>query len=281
MNNGQEDDRDRYLYGDDVKPPQPTALLTGGKKFGSLKAMISVLSVAALVLFIVVIARVNSGYVIENTVINGESPYTEEEINALLETYFADRGSRSYFYLNVEELTERVMREMPYIKTLTIEKKSPDTLIFNVTGEAAEAYVEFLGSWYLLNSEMKVLARSDGEPSRSSLIKLDIDVPGEISVGSKIVFPENSRMDAETYARIYSALLSSDIRKRVQYIDVRNKFDLNMVLHGGVDVKVGSVKDIEEKLSTLSRWLGDNPEEIRSTLNIDISVLKKIYISYD
>ena len=128
---------------------------------------------------------------------------------------------------------------------------------------------------------MKVLECTELEPIRPRLIKLDIELPSQIEVGKTLVFPEGGSMDAETYSRIYSAMLSSGVRERVKSLDAKNKFDLNMKLYSGVDVKIGSVKDIEEKLSTLSVWLEENPDEIRSTLNLDISILKKIFVSYD
>ena len=281
MNNGQEDNRDIYLYGDDGKSAEPTPILTGKKKFGSAKTISAILITVAIALLIIIFVLVNNGYVVKNIVLNGESPYSEEKINELLNGYFSERGNRSYFYINTDELSEMMKKELPYIKELKIEKKAPDTLIITVEGESAEAYIEYLGEYYLLNADMKVLEKASHEPIRTRLIKLDIDLPKEIIVGSQMVFPEASRMDPETYVRIYTALSDSGLRERVQYLDIRNKFDLYMRTKEGIDVKIGSVKDIEEKFSTLSKWLSDNPGEIKSTLNIDISVLKKIYISYD
>lgn len=281
MNNDRDDNRDRYLYGDDEKVPEPTPKLMGKKKFGSAKVISTVLISVALVLLGIIISLVSNGYVIKNTIINGESPYTEEEINTLLSAYFEERGSKSYFYINTEELTEMIKQEMPYIKTLTVKKKAPDTIILEVEGETAESYIEYLGSYYLLNADMKVLERTEQRPLRTKLIELDMEIPAEIKVGSVIVFAQDSRMDAESYARIYTALDSSGIRDLTAYLDVRNKFDISLRMHSGTDVKIGSVKDIEEKLSTLAKWIEENPDEMRSTLNIDVSVLKKIYISYD
>lgn len=281
MNNrGNEDNRDRFIYGDTADEGTPTVLIN--KKEKNIEKTVAILLVAvALVLLAVIIFLINKGYVIKNTIIYGESAYSEESIRELFSRYCEEIGSNSYFYIETGALEKKITDELPYVKSVKIEKKAPDTLIFTIEGEVAQAYIEHLGSYYLLNSDMKVLEKLDSEPIRPRLIRLDIELPLEISVGSVMLFPEDGSMDAETYARIYSALESSGVRERVEFLNVRNKFDLSMILHGGVDVKIGSVKDIEEKLKTLNTWLEDNPDEIRSTLNLDISILKKIHVSYD
>lgn len=281
MNNGQEDNRDIYLYGDDGNSSEPPPILTGKKKFGSAKTISLVLIGIALVLLVIIFALINNGYVIKNIILSGESPYDEDRIYILLDAYFEERGNRSYFYINTEEIEEKIKKELPYIKEIKLEKKAPDTILIFVEGETAESYIEFLGDYYLLNGDMKVLEKMDNEPLRTRLIRLEIDLPSEISVGSQILFPEDSRMDAESFVRIYSALVDSGIRERVASLNAKNKFDLTMRTREGIDVNIGSVKDIEEKLNTLTRWLNENPDEIKSNLNIDISVLKKLSISYD
>ena len=281
MNNGQEDNRDIYLYGDDGNSSEPPPILTGKKKFGSAKTISLVLIGIALVLLVIIFALINNGYVIKNIILSGESPYDEDRIYILLDAYFEERGNRSYFYINTEEIEEKIKKELPYIKEIKLEKKAPDTILIFVEGETAESYIEFLGNYYLLNGDMKVLEKMDNEPLRTRLIRLEIDLPSEISVGSQILFPEDSRMDAESFVRIYSALVDSGIRERVASLNAKNKFDLTMRTREGIDVNIGSVKDIEEKLNTLTRWLNENPDEIKSNLNIDISVLKKLSISYD
>ena len=282
MNNkGQEDNRDRFIYGDDEQSADSAPVLIGKKKRGSEKIISLVLGVVSLVLIVVIITLINKGYMIKNTVILGESPYSEESIKVLTEKYYNEKGSRSYFSVQISELERILKNEMPYIKNVSVEKKAPDTIIITLEGESAEAYITHLGSYYLLNADMKVLERTELEPIRPRLIKLDITLPSQIEVGKQIIFPEDGSMDAETYKRIYSALTDSGIRERVAYLDIKNKFELKFKMHGGTDVKIGSVKDIEEKLNTLALWIKDNPDEIRSNLNLDISILKKISVSYD
>lgn len=281
MNGGMNDDRDRYLYGEDEKAPEPSGNLGRRNNLTSARVISIILVAVALILLCVMIALVSSRYVIKNTVINGESPYTEEDIRAILDEYFEERGSTSYFYIDVDELSEKIKSRMPYVKSIQIEKKAPDTLIFTLSGESAEAYIEYMGRYYLLNADMKVLEALSSKPARERLIEFYVDLPSEIVIGSTIAFSDDSRMDAESYTRIYKALEDSGLREVCGTLDAMNKFDLSMKLVSGVDVKIGSIKDIEEKLTTLERWLSDNPDLIDPTLNLDISILKKISMSYD
>lgn len=281
MNGGMNDDRDQYLYGDDERSPEPSGNLGKRNNLTSARVISVMLVVIALILLCVMIALVSSRYVIKNTLINGESPYSEEEIRSVLEEYFEERGSTSYFYIDVDELSEKIKSKMPYVKSIEIEKKAPDTLIFTLTGESAEAYIEYMGKYYLLNADMKVLGSLANEPARESLIELYIDLPSEIVIGSTIAFSDESRMDAESYTRIYKALEDAGLREMCKSLDAMNKFDLSMKLSSGVDVKIGSIKDIEEKLTTLSKWISDNEDLLEPTLNLDISILKKISMSYD
>ncbi len=280
--NNNEDMGTRFLYGEGGSGgEEPRNEGGGGKKNLSLKVLYTVLIIVSLVLLLIIAALINNGYTVKNVIVKGESPYSVERIQEVLYSYLDDKGGKLYFYVNVDELEKKYTDEMPYIKSVTVEKHSPDTVVINIEGENAECYVEYLGKYYLLNSEMKVLEVSSGEPERVQLMKIDIDTPKEISLGKIIIFPEKAGMDPETFSRIYAALSNSGIRDYSAYLDVKNKFDINIKFISGADVKVGSVKDVEEKLATLAKWLSDNPNENTPKLNVDISILKKITVSYD
>ncbi len=237
--------------------------------------------VIIMTLVCVIVVMVNKGYVIKNVIWEGSSVYSEEELQSVIDEYCYEKGTRSYFYVNADELSEYFLKRMPYIKEISIKKQLPDTLTISMKGEEGIGFFSFGTSFYIINSEMKVLQKTESRPLKDSLMEIEIASLKQINVGEKIVFDENARMDPETFSRIYRAMMSSTVGGRIGYMDAKNQFELSMKFSSGVDVYIGSVKDVEEKFQSLYKWIGENPKEMRADLNIDISVRTRVSLSYD
>ncbi len=232
-------------------------------------------------ILIAIVSMINSGYTVKNIIVNGSSPYSEEDIRGLVQEYCKEKNSLSFFRVNADELEKMYYEKMPYLKKADVEKKYPDTVVVTIEGESAEYIFEAHGKYYVLNREMKVLEEIAGIPEDTGLVVLSFGTPKEITLGKKIVFEENNLMDEESFLKLNQALQDAGMESDVKSIKADNKFELSMVLRSGVDVYIGSIKDVGEKIRGLKKWLDENPDEISDNLNADISILKKIVISRD
>ena len=95
------------------------------------------------------------------------------------------------------------------------------------------------------------------------------------------MFEEGIAADAEAFRKLYKAIADNSLRYDVVSIRAESKFELAMTLRSGTDVKIGAVKDVEDKISGLKKWMDDNPSMLGPKVNIDITIIKKISITYD
>ena len=237
--------------------------------------------VLIMTLVCVIVVMINKGYVIKNVIWEGSSVYSEEELQSVIDAYCEEKGTRSFFYVSADELSEYFLKQMPYIKEITVNKQLPDTLMISMKGEEGIGYFSFGSSFYIINSDMKILQKTESRPLKDSLMEIELTSLKAINVGERVVFAENARMDSDTFSRIYRAMMKGSVGGRIALLDAKNQFELSMKFSSGVDVYIGSVKDVEEKFTTLYKWISENPKEMRSDLNIDISVRTRVSLSYD
>ncbi len=277
-------DNNSFIYGENNISRENPAVRDGGENNHNPKSrtiLAIILSIAIVILVFVIFSLVNSGYTVKNIIVNGSSPYTRDELVALVDSYCEEKNTRSFFSVNAKELAEKFHKTMPYIRSIEIEKKFPDTVVLNIEGEEAEYIFSAHKSYYVLNSDLKVLEILEGVPENTGLVVVSFPTPKEVSLGKVIVFEEDSLMDAESFLKLSTALKKTNLRADVKILGAENKFELRMTLRSGIDVYMGSIKDIEEKISGMKKWLDENPDEISDKLNMDISILKKIVITRD
>lgn len=278
------DENNSLSYRNASHPPadDPAAVNSGDEKPKKpYKIPGIILTVLVVVLAAVIFFIVDKSYTVSNIIINGSSPYQLEQLDALARDYCKSKNAGSYFYVDERELEEKYYEAFPYLKSVTVEKSRPDTVIVNVEGEEAQAYFYLIDSYYIVNDSTKVLERVTEKPVSPTLIELKISTPKEIVLGKTLVFEEGIAADAEAFRKLYKAIADNSLRYDVVSIRAESKFELAMTLRSGTDVKIGSVKDVEDKISGLKKWMDDNPSMLGPKVNIDITIIKKISITYD
>lgn len=121
-------------------------------RFGGLYKLLSILLIfAAILAGCIIFFRVNT------MVVTGNSRYTQEEIIAAAGVEQGD----NLFTLNKYQIADRILTQLPYVDDVTISRKLPDTLIFEVQESTGVAWVESGGSYWLINNNCKVLEVGD------------------------------------------------------------------------------------------------------------------------
>ena len=121
-------------------------------RFGGLYKLLSILLIfAAILVGCIIFFRVNT------MVVTGNSRYSQEEIIAAAGVEQGD----NLFTLNKYQIADRILTQLPYVDDVTISRKLPDTLIFEVAESSGVAWVESGGSYWLINSNCKVLEMGD------------------------------------------------------------------------------------------------------------------------
>ena len=271
-----------FSQGGQEKPEKVRIVNDGGERSNKpYKISSIVLIVMAVILAAVIFAIVNKSYTVSNIVINGSAPYTKETLVQFATEYCEGKNAGSFFYVDETELAERFRSAFPYLKEAKVEKKTPNTLIITVAGEEARAYFFMLDAYYVINENMKILEKTDARPTIPALIELAVSVPKEMEIGKQPTFSEGVAADTETFIRLYNSIIDNGLRYDVVSIRAESKFELAMTLRSGTDVKIGSVKDVEDKIAGLKKWMDENPSMLGPKVNVDITIVKKISITYD
>ena len=155
-------------------------------RFGALYKLLSaVLILAAIVVGCIVFFRVNT------VEVTGDSPYTAEEIIAVSGVEQGD----NLFALNKYQISSRIYTQLPYIDTVNIIRRYPDTLVIHVTAGTPAAWLESGGAVWLLDSRGKLLESGDAlSAGRAQVLGLEAVNP---AVGSLLTVPpeQQDRLD--------------------------------------------------------------------------------------
>ncbi len=92
--------------------------------FGFLYRLLSTLVICA-----AIVAALTLFFRVDTVVITGQERYTEEELR---DATGIQTGDNLYLLLNKKEVVDRMMTELPYLKSVRINRKLPDTLLIEV-----------------------------------------------------------------------------------------------------------------------------------------------------
>lgn len=147
-------------------------------RFGGLYKLLSILLILAAILAgCIIFFRVNT------MVVTGNSRYTQEEILAAAGVQQGD----NLFTLNKYQIANRILTQLPYVDDVTISRKLPDTLIFEVSESTGVAWVESGGFYWLLDNKCKLLEMGDaslvqGKPQLLGLTPVNPTVGSGLTV---------------------------------------------------------------------------------------------------
>lgn len=180
--------------------------------------------------------------------VSGETRYTQEEIVASLGF---ETGANIYSF-DCDEAEERVVKSLPYLAEVTVERKLPSTVNVTVKEKKASLYLDFADKSYLLTEDLQVLEASPSAQAKTaSLVKLTVK-PENIDrcvVGEVLRFNDNRT--GTVVCQLYGGLRSEHIETKVREIDATSRFDLYLDYDGTYKVYLGDISECDVKLSFL------------------------------
>lgn len=233
---------------------------------------IAVLAVLALAILCAGIALVLTVFFRIDTIqIKGERLYGDKEIIAYSGVEIGD----NLFMISEKKINESLSSNMPYIKSITIERKMPDTLIINVVSAKASAAIPYGDGYVIIDADGKILDNNapkvpENTPSVSGL-KVTEPVEGQSVTLS-------GEGNTEDLLEITKAIRDSGIEK-ITEINCIKKGYYELKYDGRVTLKLGSMVNAYEKLARAKKTIEEQNinEYFIGTLNL--SVEPNVYIS--
>lgn len=149
------------------------------------------------------------------------------------------------FKINEEKLTEKLSKDLPYINSVTIERKLPDTIIINIKAAKEVAAITTKKGFVLLDETGKVLDKN------ASILKENVAVINSVKLkeyveGEKVVLTDEKK--TETLIKLFEAIKNADMQLLTE-INLKNVNDIKIKYDDRITFEVGSLTNIETKLA--------------------------------
>lgn len=220
-------------------------------RFGFLYKFLSTLLIlAAMVMGCIVFFRVNT------VVVAGDTRYSESEI---LDAAGVEMGE-NLFGLNKFEIVGRMRDKLPYVDTIAITRKPPDTLVITVTPCTPIAALESGGKWWLLDVNCKILEQGDASLAQGRAVLTGL-TPLAPAVGTRLEVEEAQRLKFQGLSDLLSALVQRGMADRVtEFIDLTAENEVRFGYNGLLTVEMPLFDDFQSQTWRLQRAL----EELES-----------------
>lgn len=204
------------------------------------KNMLSIL-LAAVVMCVGLVLVFSLFFKINTITISGDKAYSDKTVVEKSEIEIGE----NLFKVNEEKLSERLSKELPYIKGVTIERKLPDTIIINVEAAKEVAAVTTKKGFVLLDEKGKVLDKN------ASILKENVAVINNVKLkeyieGEQVVLTDEKKTEA--LIKLFEAIKNTNMQLLTE-IDMKNINDIKIKYDDRITFAVGSLTNIETKLA--------------------------------
>jgi cell division protein FtsQ len=187
--------------------------------------------------------------------IKGDSIYKPEKIVEKSGIVAGD----NLFRINEEQISEQLSKQLPYIKSATIKRELPDTIVIEIESATGIACVENNKTYVILDSDGKVLEKGVTE-LKTPLPVIKNVVPKNVEEGSTIELSNKKRNEA--LPQILSAIESADLENLTE-IDLNNVNDIKIKYDDRITLKIGNLSNVEKKLARGKKAI-ENENEINA-----------------
>jgi len=167
------------------------------------------------------------------------------------------------YLLNKHEVARNILRELPYISTIRINRRLPDTLLIEIQESGKPMAVVQDGSAWLVSSDGKIVEQKpEAEAVNYGLITgCELLAP---SVGTSIALATEYAAQQESLINLLEALEDAGITDEVDGIRLDDLSYINMDYGGRFTVRIAYNADYSWELTKLTQTLAR--EEIQSNM---------------
>lgn len=182
----------------------------------------------------------------KNIEILGNSSYTDKNLFNLTKENF----NKNIYLINKRKIRDDLLKS-PYLKTVDIKPKFPNTLVFNIIERTPVATIKFSGGFAIIDDNAFVLeTTSDIDKIKKPLIS-GIDIKNLV-LGEKLLQDDN-KLDFSM--KIISSIQSAKLLNNVSMIDISNLEDIKIITPQGINVLIGSGENLNENMLVLNKIL--------------------------
>lgn len=179
-------------------------------------------------------------------------------------------GQRLYA-IDTETIEAAVLRANPYLASVEVERKLPDTVSIVCTPREAAFYVEADGEWFAISTDLVVLEQSRDAAAfaQRGLVHIILPDVQNALIGQAIGFAGS--FDAAYLPPLLAAHRASGLYSETNLLRIDSRFDVRMIVRGNYALTLGSDEDAALKLTLAEKILADSTFAADTGAFLDLS----------
>lgn len=182
---------------------------------------------------------------VQHVEVSGNYRYTQEEIVSATGIQPED----NLFRMNKFKIADALIADLPYIESVNLRRRMPDTILINVTETAPAAAVSSGGIWWLMDPNGKLLERTNGPGDYLQVTGLNLLSPSE---GMGIAVDQEQRLQKDSLLSLIAALSAREMLGLAQSIDLSDSSQLTMEYDNRLEVHIALSDDFDYKVRQLA-----------------------------
>ena len=262
---------------------------TEPKPFNRKKFLLQLLIVAAVVIALVFVMSLffKLGSIEEAVLVAGNDRYTTAQV---IEAADIKEGD-SILFLNRAKIRARILQKLPYVRSVRVGIKLPNTVNIEVTESQVLYSVEALdGNWWLLNDEGKVLEQTNWVDAKDHTVctglRIQIPEPGEQAVavdpepaldpeGNTLPLVLNGEQTLSTVLQICQLLERFGVLGQAASISIEDPQNIQIWYGERFRFDLGDHLDLEKKLGYAISAMEELEDHRTGVIDVSFTVSAK------
>ena len=178
------------------------------------------------------------------------------------------------FGWDMQKSCDAIMAAYPYASDIYVSIRF-FTVKIEIVEKPSVMYAEYQNQYFSFDRSLRVLEiKTDGEEAFSPFLRVKLPTVALAQAGYQIQFAD-SEADLTYLTQLLESLTERNLLESVTYVDACERFSLSFVLSNSVRVEIGTLKDMNVKLTLVEEELRQNPINHNIYAVIDVSNTSK------
>lgn len=226
--------------------------------FGVLYKLLSVIVISA-----AIVIALTLFFKVDSISVSGVTQYSSEVIIAASGVKTGD----NLFLLNKYDISDAIIENLPYVSSVSINRKLPDTLVIEVTDSNQGGVIQQGRDYWVVSSEGKLLGKRAEAGSGALIVGIELQDP---QVGQKVAAAEGQERKLSQLLDLFDALEEKGMLPGVSQIDFSTDSVISMDYAQRFTVKFAYGADFTYKLSNLNQVIDQLEENEQGTIDLTV-----------
>lgn len=194
--------------------------------------------------------------------VRGAAYYTNEQIIKSSEIQVGD----NLFAINKFAVSSKILADFPYLESIKITRRLPDTFIFDVTERKPCGYIDTEDQRWIIDRAGYLLERVEKTKQVSGANIIAGEQLLAPKPGGKINWAEEEKRNA--LVAVLGELTSYNLVEKVREVNVSALYSIQFTYEDRLKIVIGSTEDIAKKFKMLQAVLPQLAPTDRGTVNL-------------